>query len=55
MSVAVFVEGLLIPLPPLPLLIIQLITGTTLTIGMCEAFRNKNYVYIKEIIKDKFL
>jgi teichuronic acid exporter len=55
MSVVVFLVGLLIPLQLLPLLIIQLITGATLTIGMCEAFRNKDYVYIKEIIKDKFL
>lgn len=55
MSAVVFVEGLLIPLPPLPLLAIQLITGALLTIGMCEVFHNRDYVYIKEIVKDKFL
>jgi O-antigen/teichoic acid export membrane protein len=55
MSATVFVEGLLIPLPPLPLLAIQLITGALLSIGMCEAFHNKGYMYIKEIVKDKFL
>jgi O-antigen/teichoic acid export membrane protein len=54
MSAAVFVEGLLISLPPLPLLAIQLITGTLLTIGMCEGFHFKDYDYIKEIVKDKF-
>jgi O-antigen/teichoic acid export membrane protein len=55
MSFTLFVEGLLIPLPPLPLIAIQMITGTFLTIGMCEAIHNKDYVYIKETIKDKFL
>ena len=33
MSTAVFIEGLVIPLPPLPLLIIQLITGALLIIS----------------------
>jgi O-antigen/teichoic acid export membrane protein len=54
MSAVVFVEELLFPLPPLPLLIIQLTTGSLLTIGMCEAFHNKDYAYIKETVKDKF-
>jgi hypothetical protein len=55
MSAAVFVEGLLISLPPLPLFAIQLATGALITIGMCEIFHYKDYVYIKEIVKDKFL
>lgn len=55
MSAVVFVEGLLIPLPPLPLLVIQLITGVLLTFGMCEALHNRDYMYIKEIARDKFL
>ncbi len=54
-NAVVFVEGFLIPLPPLPLFIIQLITGALLTIGMCEAFHNKDYMYMKETVKDKFI
>lgn len=55
MSAFVFAEGLLIPLPPLPLLIIQLITGALLTFGLCEAFHFKDYLYIKDIVKEKLL
>ena len=55
MSAIVFAEGLLIHLSPLPLLIIQLITGALLTFGLCEGFHFKDYIYIKEIVKDKFL
>jgi len=55
MNAVVFAEGLLIPLPPLPLLIIQLITGAILTFGFCEAFHFKDYIYIKEIVKEKLL
>ena len=54
MSSIVFAEGLLIPLPPLPLLIIQLITGAVLTFGLCEGFRFKDYLYIKSMISEKF-
>jgi O-antigen/teichoic acid export membrane protein len=50
MSAVVFVEGLLIPLPSLALLIIQLITGALFTIGICEAFHFRDYLYIKEIV-----
>jgi hypothetical protein len=55
MSSVVFAEGLLISLPPLPLLIIQLITGALLTFGLCEVFNFKDYLYIKNIVKEKFL
>lgn len=55
MSSIVFVEGLLIPLLPLPLLIIQLITGALLILGMCERFHFKDYLYIKDIVKEKLL
>ncbi len=54
-SAVVFTEGLLISLPTLPLLIIQIITGSLLTFGICEKFHFKDYLYIKEIIKEKFL
>src|ERR1035437_1971111 len=55
MSSVVFAEGLLIPLPPLPLLTIQLITGVFLTLGICETVHFKDYLYIKSIVTDKFL
>lgn len=55
MSSIVFAEGLLILLPPLPLLIIQLITGALLTFGLCERFQLKDYIYIKSIINDNFI
>ena len=54
-SAVVYVEGHLIPLPPLPLLVIQLITGALLTISICEGFHIKDYMFIKEIVKNKFL
>lgn len=54
MSTVVFAEGLL-PLSLLPLLIIQLITGAILTFGFCEVFNFKDYIYIKEIVKEKLL
>lgn len=54
-SFVVFVEGLLIPLTPLPLLIIQLISGGVLIIGICEAIQFKDYLYIKSIVTEKFL
>lgn len=54
MSSIVFSEGLLITMPPLLLLIIQLITGAVLTFGLCEVFHFEDYLYIKEIVKEKF-
>jgi len=55
MSAIVFAEGLIVPLPPLPLLIIQLITGALLTFGLCEVFHFKDYLYIKSIVNEKLL
>ena len=49
----VYVEGLLIPFLPLPLIIIQLITGAVLTFGLCEVFHLEDYLYIKEIFKER--
>jgi teichuronic acid exporter len=54
MSSIVYVLGLLIPISPLPLLIIQIISGAVLTIGICEAFNYRDYIYIKEIVIDNF-
>lgn len=53
MSFFVFFVGLLLPLSPLPLLIIQIITGALLTFGICEFLHFKDYLYIKEIIFNK--
>ena len=53
MSSVVFAEGLLIGVPPLYSLIIQLLTGALLTFGLCEVFHFKDYLYIKEIVKEK--
>ena len=55
MSSVVFTEGIIFTMSPLPLLIIQLITGAMLTFGLCEVFHFKDYTYIKEIVKDKYL
>jgi O-antigen/teichoic acid export membrane protein len=55
MSSIVFAEGLFIQLPSLPLLSIQLITGALLTFCLCEIFHFKDYLYIKEIVKEKML
>jgi len=55
MSSFVFAEGLILPLSPLPLLIIQLISGAALTLGMCEVFHLKDYIYIKDIVLGKIL
>jgi O-antigen/teichoic acid export membrane protein len=54
MSLVVFAEELLIPLAPLPLLIIQLITGALITFGLSEVLHFKDYMYIKEVVREKF-
>lgn len=53
MSIVVYTEGQLLPLPMLYILIIQLLTGALITIGLCEIFHFNDYLYIKEIVKDK--
>lgn len=55
MSIIVFLEGLFIQMPPLSLFIIQLITGALLIFGICEYFHFKDYLYLKNIVKDKIL
>lgn len=50
----VFVEGIIIPITPVTLLIIQLFTGAVLTFGMCEILHFKDYLYIKTIVTEKF-
>jgi len=53
MSGVVFIEGMFIKLPPLSLLVVQLITGVVLTLSLCESIHFKDYLYIKEIIHNK--
>jgi teichuronic acid exporter len=55
MSSVVFVEGLFIPMSSLPLMIIQLITGALITIVLCEVFHFNDYLYIRDIVKEKFI
>ncbi|HQG77881.1 MAG TPA: lipopolysaccharide biosynthesis protein [Bacteroidales bacterium] len=52
-SAVVFSEALILSLQPLPLLAIQLLTGAALTLGICEAIEFRDYVYIRETIKEK--
>jgi len=54
-NLIVFSETFFIPAKPLLLLIIQLITGAALTVGLGEIFCFKDYIYIKEIVKENFL
>jgi O-antigen/teichoic acid export membrane protein len=54
-SVLVFIEGILIPLAPLSILSIQLLTGGLLTFGICEFVQFKDYLFIKNIVIEKFL
>ena len=53
MSAIVFIEGMFFRLPPLPMLLIQVITGAILTFSICEIIRFKDYLYIKEIVNEK--
>lgn len=55
MSLVVLVEGFIVPLPAFPLFLIQLVSGALLTLGLCEALRYRDYIYIKNIINDNFL
>jgi len=54
MGSIVFIEGFFIALPPLPMLIIQIITGALLTFSLCEIIHFKDYLYIKDIVCDQF-
>lgn len=54
-SLIVFAEGSFILLPPLSLLVIQLISGVLLIFGICEAIQFKDYLYIKSTVTEKFL
>jgi|LSQX01.3.fsa_nt_gb O-antigen/teichoic acid export membrane protein len=54
MSAIVFIEGMFFRLPPLPMLLIQVVTGALITFSICEGLRYKDYLYLKDIIKQNF-
>jgi teichuronic acid exporter len=54
-SFVVFIVGLLIPLPSMSLFAVQLVIGVLLFFSVCEVFHFKDYIFIKEIVKDKFM
>lgn len=47
--------GKLIPFPDLPKLILQICVGGVLAFGLCELFKVRDYLYIKDLIKNKIL
>lgn len=49
-SISVYVIGMFVDTKPFLILIIQITSGGLLTIGICEALRMKDYIYIKEIL-----
>lgn len=53
-STIIFLEGFLINLAPIPLLSVQLTTGVVMTVGICEILHFNDYLYLKEIARDKF-
>jgi len=54
-NVLVFLAGILIVTSPIILFFIQISLGAILTIGICEFIKIKDYLYIKEIIIEKFI
>lgn len=55
MSLIVFVGGLLLPLSPPHTLLVQVTLGALLTVGLSELVQFKDYMFIREIVKDKLL
>lgn len=53
MALSVYLIGIVIPFNYLGKLIIQIFIGAMLTFGICEIFRIKDYLYIKQIIVEK--
>lgn len=50
----VFVSGNLIPASNLVKLIVQLVVGFVFSFGIAEIFKIKSYLYIKDIVMDKY-
>lgn len=55
MAVTVYFIGYLFPLKPLWTFTIQIVTGATITILICELLKIKDYLFIKELVLDKLL
>lgn len=53
-GIGVFFTGYFLNLPNYYILFIQILIGIVLTVGISEIFRLKDYLYIKEIIFEKF-
>lgn len=53
MGIIVFIVGTLFVLPPLTLLIIQILFGGLLIIGLFEILHFKDYIYLKKIVLEK--
>jgi hypothetical protein len=50
----VFISGILISAAPPIILILQILFGAILTIGLCELLGFKDYLYLREILVEKF-
>lgn len=53
MALSVYLIGIVLPFNYLGKLIIQIFIGALLTFGICEIFRLKDYIYMKQIIVEK--
>ena len=54
MGIIVYGLGLVLNVSPLLILIIQLITGASFTFIISELFKLKDYLYIKQIVIEKY-
>lgn len=52
-SALVYILGILLPYDHLPKLLLQVSTGTLLTVALCELFRLEPYLIMKEIVLSK--
>lgn len=53
MSVSVFLIGIILPFLPIWKLLLQISFGTIFIFSVCERFKQKDYLYIKSIVKEQ--
>jgi O-antigen/teichoic acid export membrane protein len=53
MAIIVHLIGVLFSMPLIVQLILQVLTGIAIILGICEASRFEDYLYIKQLVKDK--
>ncbi len=53
MAIIVYLVGILFSMPLIVQLILQLLIGVALIFGICEVLRFEDYLYIKQLVKDK--